>query len=140
MPDIVIDPEDVQVGDHLALQTGVAGATVASAGLLLYADASDNNELKPASAADIATANAIGLSLHGAASGANLGYFLLQNGRKFIPGGTVVPGQHYGVSANGGGIAPVEDWTTDDIMTTIGLGVSATEIMVGLNPTGTAHP
>lgn len=140
MPDISITEGDIELVDHTALTTGIAGEALTSVGLLVYSDSADNGEWKMANAGTDAESRATAYTLTIAADGERVGLMLLEEGKKFKPGGTVVPGQSYGVSANDGAIAPESDWTTDDYMTGIGLGVSTTEILVSVNPSGAQHP
>lgn len=91
-------------------KTGVAGATI-TAGQALYADASASNTLKLADAnASAATANPVGIALHGASSGQPLAY--VEEDPDFTPGATLTVGTVYVLDATAGGIAPVADLTT----------------------------
>jgi len=110
MADLSVTAANVLASNAARRKTGVAGATI-TAGQALYADASASNTLNLADAnASAATANPVGIALHGASSGQPLAY--VEEDPDFTPGATLTVGTVYVLDATAGGIAPVADLTT----------------------------
>ena len=132
----------VTAGSVLAASTATtsdvtAGATI-TAGQVVYLDASDSNKAKLAITTTAATANARGISLHGASSGQPLKIVVAGN---LNPGGTVVVGKVYIVSPNNaGGIAPITDTGAGQYVTILGIGTTATAIKLNFTISGVAVP
>lgn len=114
---------------------GTAGATIV-AGDVLYQDASDGNSLKPASHGTAAAARAVGIALVGASDGQVCVY--LESGH-INPGGTAVVGEVYCVSTNAGKFAPNSDIGIGDFVTVIGVGITASDILINIIVSGIAH-
>lgn len=111
---------------------GTAGATI-TAGQPLYIDASDSNKLKPAdNDASSATANVVGIALHGASNNQPIAY---QKTGKITIGATVAVGTAYVLSSTAGGICPIADLGTGDKLTYIGTGETSSVIALDINPT-----
>lgn len=91
---------------------GIAGATI-TAGQPIYKDTADSNKLKLADAnASAATAVVEGIALNGAATGQPVSFVYQDD--VFTPGGTLVVGETYVVSATAGSLCPIADLTTGD--------------------------
>lgn len=136
MANITITPANVLKGSGASIANGRAGGTI-TAGMAVYADASDSGDLKAAHCeTSAATAAAVGIALHGASDGQPLQY--LTSGLITI-GGTVTVGELY-VLSDSGGIAPEGDHASDDWVTFIGVGVSATQIRVTIIASGVQIP
>lgn len=94
------------------LGAGVAGAAI-TAGQPVYKDTADSNKLKLADAnASAATAVVEGIALNGASAGQPV-QFVYQDD-SFTPGGTLVVGETYALSATAGSLCPLADLTTGD--------------------------
>lgn len=139
MADITQTPDNVTYSGTVTIVQRQAGAAI-TAGDIVYEDAADGRKWKPASASTATTAAAVAMALSSCADDQHFAAVLLQDGISINPGGTVVVGQDYGVSANAGNIAPTSDWTTNDYMTVLGIGVSASLIRIKANATGVQHP
>lgn len=138
MADISQTPADVETGDHQTVVRVQVGEAV-SAGDVVYLDATESNKAKRTDASALASAVAVGMVITKASDDGYAQLMQFNNGSTFKPGGTVVKGQSYGVSTNAGKIAPETDWGASDYMTIIGIGISTSEIRVGLNVTGVQH-
>jgi len=131
MTDIVITPGSVLKGANAKTRTGTAGATI-TAGQVLYEDGSASQVLKLADAnASAATANPVGIALHGAASGQPLTYVYEDD--DFTPGGTLslsaaADDGTYVLSATAGGIAPVGDLASGHYPVILGVAKSTTKM------------
>lgn len=108
MADVSITAANVVHDINAAYGSGVAGVTI-TAGQVVYLDAGTNTIKLADANASSATADAVGIALHGALSGQPIKY---QTGGDITVGGTVTVGGAYVVSATPGGIAPVADLTS----------------------------
>lgn len=118
-------------------EVGVGGAT-GTAGQVVYRDSSDLYQFKPAQATSLAAANAYGIRING--GGDEQDAIVIRSGL-YNPGGTVVVGQVYCVSASAaGGIAPYADLVTGNYVTIIGVGITASSIFVNITVSGIAKP
>lgn len=116
---------------------GRYGATV-TAGQVVYRDATDSYDMKLAIATSAAAANAYGIALNGGADGQPSE--VLRSGL-YNPGGTVVVGQLYCVSAAAAGaIVPYGDLATTEYVSFIGIGITAALIYVNFTISGIAKP
>jgi hypothetical protein len=110
MADITVTAANVVASNAAKRGNGVAGATI-TAGQAVYKDAADSSKLKLADAnASAASADPVGIALHGASSGQPLQY--VEEDPDFTPGATLTTGAVYVLSGTPGGIAPVADLTT----------------------------
>ena len=115
MADLSITPANVvlvsgQTGD------GTAGGTI-TAGMAIYPDSSDSNDLKAADCTASASAKIVGIALHGASDGQPLKY--AKPGSVVTIGATVVDAETY-VLSESGAIAPIGDLATNDYVTYVG--------------------
>lgn len=119
------------------IETGnLFGATV-TAGQVVYRDSTASYALKLAQATVSANA-AYGIALNGGSSGQPAD--IITKGL-YNPGGTVVVGMVYCVSAAAAGaIVPYSDLTTGDYVTIIGVGITAALIYVNFSISGIAKP
>jgi len=131
MADIAITAANVLRGANAKILTGVAGATI-TAGQVVYSDTSDSSKFKLADAnLSAATANPVGIALHGAANGQPL--TIVTEDDDFTPGGTLslsaaADDAIYVLSATAGGIAPVADLASGWYPVIIGVAKSATKM------------
>lgn len=131
MADISVTAANVIAGANAKKARGRAGATI-TAGQTLYADGSDSSDLKLADAnASAATANCVGIALHGAADGQPLEYVYEDD--DFTPGATLslsaaADDGVYVLSGTAGGIAPVGDLAAAMYPVIIGVAKSATKM------------
>lgn len=134
MTDLSQTPADVErVSGNK--QEKIGGETL-TAGMPVYADGADSFKLKPAQADATGTANAIGMTLNGADDDQPI---VIQTDGVFKPGATVVVGQVYAVSAaNPGKIAPYGDLIATNRVTILGVGISTSEILLGIINSGVA--
>ena len=134
MADLVITAASVSADGAAAIDVGTAGATI-TAGQSIYKDATDSNKLKLADADTLAASIAAGISLNPASSGQLVRY--VKAGTLNLGSG-VTPGRVYAVSTTAGGIAAIGDIGIDDYPTVLGVGTSASAIMVGIIPSRVA--
>jgi hypothetical protein len=116
---------------------GIAGATIA-AGKVVYADASDNYEIKPAIATNATQADSVvGIALNDASADQPVAYATAGD-VTFNSAFTV--GAVYVLSgANAGGIAPSADLDSSsntNYATILGVSTSATNLRLGLKASG----
>lgn len=118
-------------------EIGTGGAT-GTAGQVVYRDSTDSHQFKLAQATTQAAAAAYGIRLDGGADEQDA--IVIRSGL-YNPGGTVVVGQVYCVSAAAaGGIAPYGDLATGNYVTIIGVGITAASIFVNITVSGIAKP
>lgn len=131
MSDISITAGSVLKGANAKTASGTAGATI-TAGQTLYADSSASFVLKLADAnASAATANCVGIALHGASSGQPITYVYEDD--DFTPGGTLslsaaADDGIYVLSGTAGGIAPVGDVASGWYPVVLGVAKSTTKM------------
>lgn len=117
------------------VKTGTAGGTI-TAGQVLYANTSGNLVAAQADAAS--TDEVAGIALHGASSGQPIAYAI---GGDLNPGATVVVGMVYALSAAAaGGIAPYADLTSGQYVSFLGVGITASNLRLGIINSGIAKP
>lgn len=116
---------------------GRFGTTV-TAGQVVYRDSADLYDMKLAQATTATLANAYGIALNGGSDGQPAE--VIRSGL-YNPGGTVVVGQVYCVSAAAAGaIVPYGDLATTEFVTVIGVGITAASILVNFTVSGIAKP
>ncbi|MBK9751824.1 MAG: hypothetical protein IPO91_34370 [Chloroflexi bacterium] len=131
MSDVSITAASVVKGANAKTRRGRAGATI-TAGQAVYEDSSDNFDLKLADAnASAATANCVGIALHGASDGQPLEYVYEDD--DFTPGGTLslsaaADDGVYVLSGTAGGIAPIGDLASGMYPVIIGVAKSTTKM------------
>ncbi len=131
MADTVITPANVLASTNAQITyNGLAGA-VTNAGDVIYRDNTDSNKIKPSSASGAAPANTVtGIALNSAAVGQPVAYVV--SDPNFIPGGVLVPGTLYVLSATTGKMCPASDLASGD--TAILLGVAKTATTMNFAP------
>ena len=137
MVDISVTAADVQPGTGAVVKHGTAAEAI-TAGESVHKLASDG--LIYLSDADHATAakRAVsGIALNSAAAGQPIAY---QESGVIDIGGTVTVGEIYVLSGAAGGIAPEGDLATGDNVSIIGVGVTATNISLGIFNSGAEVP
>lgn len=130
---------NVVPGAGAVLKNGTAGAAI-TAGMPLYIDANDANELKPAIATSEAAAAVVGIAVCNAASGQPVTY--QTSGLINMGANLVAPAIPIFLSAaDAGKIVPFADIGLSGAYCTI-LGVSASSSLLELNifPSGSALP
>lgn len=134
MADLTITAANVAqlTGGKGAVSHGTAGATI-TAGMPVYVIAA-SGKLGIAANTSATLAEVVGIALHGASDGQPLAY---QTRGRINPGATVAVGMPYFLSA-AGLISPVNDATTADYMTYIGMGITASILELGIHPSGVA--
>lgn len=111
---------------------GVAGGVI-TAGMPVYADASDSGKLKAAdNNVSAALANVIGIALNGGSSGQPITYAYEGD---INLGATLIVGETYIVSDTAGAIAPVADISTN-FVTVLGVARTAALLQLKINATG----
>lgn len=126
MTDLTIPSSGASVRWSGKRDTGRAGASITPP-MPLYADASDNNDLKPADADMLATSIFVGFALNAAEDGQPVEYGYGE-GTLTIGGTGVSVGATYVVSTNAGGIAPEADLSNGDFVTFLGIGATTSTI------------
>ena len=112
---------------------GTSGAA-GTAGMPVYKDSADSNNLNPADSSTAAKAAAVGLLLN-SAPGADQPVTYLMDG-VLDPGFTATEGVPYWVSENSGKICPFADLATDEFVTYLGTGNSDGNINLNIHATG----
>lgn len=110
--------------------TGTAGATI-TAGMPVYKDSTDSNELKGCDADAEASAAVVGIALHAASDGQPLTY--ANPGSVVNMGATLTAAEIYVCSTTAGGVAPEADISTTGDFVTV-LGVAQTTANLKFNP------
>jgi len=117
---------------------GQAGGTI-TAGMPVYKDSADGDDLKACQADDVvAQAACVGIALNSASDKQPLVY--APTGSVVNLGATLTVGKVYCVSANAGAIAPVDDLTTGDYVTVLGVATTAALITLGIIVSGVEVP
>tara|TARA_R100000808_G_scaffold19496_1_gene42298 strand:+ start:14236 stop:14646 length:411 start_codon:yes stop_codon:yes gene_type:complete len=126
MADLTITASDV-VPPATGVNAGTAGEAIL-AGQSVYLDSTDSNKVKLADADNTAaTAAAVGIAVNSAPkAGQPVSYVTL--GDLTVTSATV--GEIYVVSGTAGGVAPEADLATNDYVTILGIGKTATSIAV----------
>lgn len=133
MADLSITAANVSGGTGFLMVTGTAGATI-TAGQAVYLS---GTQWLLARANAAGTATVVGIALNNASSGQPIN--VLYGGIINI-GATTVTGQTYALSAaNAGGIAPITDLTTGNIVSILGVATSTSAIQIVINNSGAAH-
>jgi hypothetical protein len=115
--------------------TGTAGVTI-TAGQLVYLDAATGTVKLCDSDASAATADCIGIALHGSLAAQPIVY---QTDGTLTCGGTLVLGNVYCASVNAGGLAPVADVASPARTTIVGVATSVTVLTLRLYTSGIVH-
>ncbi len=129
MTDISVTAASVVKGTTSAVKTrdGILGATV-TAGQCVYMDTADQRVKVCDSDSATALARTFwGIALNGGASGQPV---VAQYAGPITIGGTVEVGRVYVVSDTAGGIMPSADLEAGDYTNAIGVGISATQILL----------
>lgn len=129
MADISVTAGSVIAGDDARIANGTAGATITAGQTVAKNTTSGKWVLAEADAATtaamIAGSGGVGIALNGASDGQPI---QVQIEGDINPGGTVTIGEIYCVSPTAGGIAPFSDLLTDDYVTVLGVGTTASNI------------
>jgi hypothetical protein len=137
MTDLVITAASVVKGTGAKTIPGILGGTVI-AGQTVYRDATSKKFL--ASDSDSATAGVrelVGIALNGGAINQPV---VVQTEGPITIGATVVVGTVYVNSDTPGGIMPAADLEAGDYVSVVGIGISATQIELGILNSGVAVP
>lgn len=136
MADLVITAANVVKTSGVSVE-GTAGATI-TAGTPIRIDASDSNELKESDCTTSATTAGVdGIALNNASDGQPLTY--LKSGGVMNLGATLAVGKIYVLSTSGG-IAPVDDLTTADYTTVLGVATTTALITLAITASGVQVP
>lgn len=133
MADLVQTPANVVSGTGATTQRKTAAVAI-SAGAAVYVNGSNQLDLceNDQTATEAACA---GIALNDAAAGQPVVY---QTSGRLNVGATLTAGEVYVVGAAPGAIAPVADVIATEFMTVLGVGVSTSEIEMGLLASGVA--
>lgn len=132
MTDITITASNVTKGGSNTIGSGIAGAAV-TAGQAVYKDSNDSNRLKPADADVEASAEAVGVALHGALTGQPLQF--VEDG-PCVLGSGVVAGTIYVVGTTAGAISTATSITSGDYVTVLGVGTATSTLELRLLVSG----
>ena len=136
MGDVAVTAGNVAPGSDAGLDvTGVAGAAL-TAGQVVYYDSTNDEYLVADTETSSTTANAAGVVV---CTAADTQRCVVQKTGQIDMGGTTVVGTVYVLSVTGN-IAPAADLATADWVTVIGIGVTATDIKLGINASGVQVP
>jgi len=132
MADLTITPANVIAGSNAKLGSGTAGASI-TAGQALYYDSTSGTYKLADSDASAATADAVGIALHAAASGQPIQF--AKSGSITI-GATLTAGTAYYLSNTAGGICPVADVGSGEKVVLLGLASSTTVLELDIQKPG----
>lgn len=134
MADLAITAANVQVGASPTYGEGIAGAAIA-AGKSIFIDTTDANKIKltDADAGVAVAAKCDGISLHAAEVGQPIKY---QKTGEIMIGATLAVGTIYITSDTPGGIRPVADVDSGDVLGIIGWAKDAATLKLGIQNTG----
>jgi hypothetical protein len=136
MADITVTAANVAPGTGAVVVTGTFGETV-TAGQAVYLKSSDS-EWYLANADAATTDDVVGIALNGGANGQPGS---VQTRGQITIGGTVAIGTVYVLSAAAaGGIAPVADLAATNLVTVVGVGITAAIIDMHIKTTSVAVP
>jgi hypothetical protein len=128
--DLSITSANVSPNAGATVRSGTAGATIA-AGQVVYIDENDNRKLKLAVNTSRAASLVAGVALNGASSGQPIDYV---HSGPYAHGATATStGDIYVLSSTAGGIETSTNASTNDWVSIIGVGISATEMSVRLH-------
>lgn len=106
---------------------GIADTTL-TAGLVVFKDSSDSNEVKASDANNTSLDEVTGITVNGASAGQYIG-LVTQSGAQVTFGAVLTAGLTYFLSRTSGGLCPEADLTTGDRKVRIGYA-STTSILV----------
>lgn len=135
MADITVTAANVQPGTGAEIDTRYRFGATVTAGQAVYLDTATNTWKLADADASAATAVLGGVALNGGASGQPAAVL---KGGNYNPGGTVVAGTIYCLSANAGGICPAADLGSGDTVAILGVATSASNIAVQIHNSGGA--
>lgn len=138
MADVAVTAANVRSGERAQVdREAVLGAAV-TAGQVTYKDPADGKlKLADANGASAAIRTGYGMALNGGADGQPAA---AQRSGRYKPGGTVVVGTIYVLSATPGAICPAADLATGHHVCIIGVGVAADEIELIMANSGALVP
>ncbi len=133
MADLAITPANVLAMATASTERSIAGATIL-AGQVVYKEAATGQYKLAGARSGIAEAKIpYAIALDGAATGQPL---IVLTGGPITIGATVVAGTAYYLSHTAGGIKPVADLASTDLVTLIGIATSTTVIDVRIHQSG----
>jgi hypothetical protein len=133
MADVSITAANVLAGSNATIENGRAGATI-TAGQLVYKEAATRKwKLADSNSATAEVKTPSGFALNGAADGQPLA--VLKKG-DLTAGGTLVAGVAYYLSETPGGLQPVEDLDTGELITIAGVAKSTSVLAVNFMQSG----
>lgn len=137
MVDISVTSANVDPGANAVIKHGYAGEAI-TAGQAIYKSATDGLiYLGDADSATDAVQDCDGIAVNSAAANQPVAY---QESGQIDIGGTVTVGEIYVLSGTAGGVAPEGDLATGDKVVIIGVGVTSTDILLGLFNSGVEVP
>lgn len=131
MTDLSITATSVKAGGNAIIAHGLAGVAI-TAGQPVYLDAATGT-YKLADNNLAGAENVTGIALNGAASGQPVA---VQTSGDITIGATLTAGSAYCLSATAGGIAPVADLTTGNVVIQLGLAKSTTVLALRIAAPG----
>lgn len=126
MADLTVTAANVLPSANAVAQRGTAGEAI-TRGQGLYRNANDG-KLYKAVATNLVAAEFVGIALQDA--GANQPILYCAEDSDFTPGATLVTGTAYVVSATAGGLAPIADLVTGNIVSVVMLAKSTTKAVL----------
>lgn len=141
MADLLVTDTSVLKGTDSDIYNGLAGATIV-AGQCVYLNTTTNKLLLADANASVTAANVKGIALHGSADGQPLQ--IAVSGTLSLTtsgaGTTLVIGTPYFLSATPGGLCPPGDLATGMFTTEVGVGKTATTLVLGIKASGALVP
>jgi hypothetical protein len=131
MAAITVTPGSVLRVDGEVVNGYLAGATI-TAGMAVYVDTAGAVQIgtNASSAGSGVASPLVGIALNGGSSGQPIQ--ILKTGGTVNIGGTAAVGKQYCLGT-AGGIIPVDDIASAEYITTIGVGITAANIKLGVN-------
>lgn len=137
MTDLVITVASVIPGANAIKETGVAGATI-TAGQTVYKEAATNQfKLADSNSATVEVRTPYGIALHASLAGQPL---TVQTSGDLALGATLTVGAGYYQSETPGGVQPVADLATGELVTLLGFATTAANLNVRIVSAGVLVP
>lgn len=137
MADLVITAASVIAGSDAVKETGIAGATI-TAGQTVYKEAATGQfKLADSNSATVEQRTPYGIALHASLAGQPL---TVQTSGSITIGATVTVGAGYYQSETPGGIQPVADLATGELVTLLGFATTAAIINMRIVSAGVLVP
>lgn len=136
MADVSVTAGLVVPSSTAAIAQGTSSANI-TAGKVVYRDASDSYTIKLASTASTTAAAAVGIAVNAASIGQPVLY--VTSGNVSFGASVFTKGDALAVADTAGGIRPIADNGTGDIVTVLGVATATDTLKVSIIASSAAH-